>query len=149
MKRSPQGGRIALLALLLTLGLAGCVSNDEAAAAAKAEAYLAAVGGGAADRGWSFLLPGERDSVFADEKTYRAQAESSDWDDFTWEVVEAQCDDGACTVWLAIPQAEALPAVLTEGAIRYRNDGVPAGANASLVVLQRGLLGDGVSLSQG
>ncbi len=131
------------------MALAGCVSNDEAAAVAKAAAYLDAVRGGAADRGWSLLLPSDRASVFTDEPTYTSLAASSDWDGFTWEVIEARCDDGACTVWLAIAGPDTIPDVLARGAVRHREDGVPPGANASLVVLQRGILGEGISLSQG
>lgn len=125
------------------MSTAGCQNNDEADAVARVESYLDAASGAADDRGWS-LLAGDRDAIFGERDDYVDLALGSAWDRFEWRIVDAHCDDGACTVWIEVPGEEVIPDVLARGIVTYRVDHVPEGANATILVSQQGMFGDGV-----
>lgn len=133
----------SLVLLALAVGATGCQNNDEAEAVARVESYLDAASGAADDRGWS-LLAGDRDAIFGERDDYVALAFQGDWDRFEWRVVDAHCDDGACTVWIEVPSEDAIPDALARGIVTYRVDHVPEGANATILVSQQGMFGDGV-----
>lgn len=131
---------------LILVALPGCQNNSESDAAAKVERYLYAAAGNAPDRGWSLLLPADREQVYGDRDAYLAEAEASDWEVFSWEYVDAHCDDGVCAVWFHVPSRGAIPDVLARGPVLYREQGVPEGANVWMMVTQRGPFGDGVTV---
>ena len=132
--------------VVILIALPGCQNNSESDATAKAEAYLHAAAGSAPDRGWSLLLPADRERIYGDRDAYLAQAQESEWDAFSWEYIHSRCDDGVCAVWLAVPSREAIPDVLASGPVFYREDHTTEGANAVVHVMQRGPFDDGVSV---
>lgn len=78
---------------LLVLGCA--VRIDRTGEATQlAERYLAAVGGGTKDRGWSLLHPDARRDMFGDSvDRYLNAVAASDWTDFRFSVESAVADD--------------------------------------------------------
>lgn len=88
--------------------MTACSSTPDrrTAAASTVNAYLSAVRGGAADRGWTLLAEELRGKAFADEETYRRLAETADWSDFGWHVSDVVLDDPTLAiVTLGLPSA--------------------------------------------
>ena len=139
--------RPAACALVGLLARSACQNNSEADAIDVVEAYLFAAAGDEPDGGWS-RLTGEREALLGTRKEYLQAVAESSWDGFRWDVVEALCDDGACNVWLAVPSDDSIPRALRHWVVRFREDDVPPGANAVVVVSQRGLFGRGVVVGE-
>jgi len=108
-------------------------------------AYLEAVAGAEADRGWSLLLPDSR-RAYDGRDQYVELTMAADWEDFSWRLAEPEssyCEDGGvyCQVRLHIagePPAFLLEAPNSKPADRLRtitlDEGDGAAGNAWIVV---------------
>jgi hypothetical protein len=79
-------------------------------------AYLEAAAGGAADRGWSLILPSSR-SAYDSEDQYVQLAESAAWDEFSWRLAEpaaSHCEDGGLYCQIRLHVTGEPPAFLLE-----------------------------------
>lgn len=91
------GRRRRLIALVLVgLLIAGCTPRQDRSKEATqlAEQYLAAVAGGADDRGWSLLHPDARRDMFGDSvDRYLNAVAASDWTNFRFTIESVVADD--------------------------------------------------------
>ena len=135
-------------------------SNDEDAARDRAYAYLAAVSGGAEDRGWSLLMD-PSSGGFGSEADYRRAMAEADSSHCEWQLAGwARCDDGVCTLELELSNGwESVPRVLRQelqgdpGPIRNAADDSSAPReddDVLIEVIQRGWFGGiGVAVPAG
>lgn len=120
-------------------------------AVALADRYLVSLVGGEPDRGWSLLHSTAR-AEWGSEAAYVAAAESADWSQLDFTVLEAiYCDDGIiCPVALDLPGGvESVPQAFRSSdgrnsmGILFREvDGLPGNAELT-VVLSDFLRGEG------
>src|SRR5262245_48302461 len=106
---------VVVLAIVL-VGCGGPPDNPARRAQARqvAEAFVRAVSGGEADRGWSLLHPYSRDD-WANQAPWVEAAADADWSRFAFTVLEARyCDDGViCPIDLEFPAgASSVPAFI-------------------------------------
>lgn len=162
-REGPSKRVVAAFVVAVAAVLSACTGPSDAPdkqeqAARWADAYLQAVSGAAEDRGWSLLHPGSQQQ-WKDEAAYVAAAESADWSEFTFEVLDTlYCDDGVmCQVLVDVPGGlDAAPNFLRipekDGAVGLRFDEeetIPGNARMAVWLpdLLRGpggvMLGDG------
>jgi hypothetical protein len=122
-------------------------NNSQADARARATDYLTAVTGGNEDRGWT-LLEGSGRAEYASEEAYRHMMGAADWSRFSWEVADAHCDDGVCTLILRLPNGRSsIPEEAWSdgpgdpGFLIATKESTDGAVQASIDVLQRGWFG--------
>lgn len=135
-RRTSHALLIAMAAAIIVIVIAGPGLPILSGAADTAEEYLHAACDESGDRGWNLLVADQRTARYGNKEQYLAMADASDCGRFRWRVVHTSCDDGACVMWLSVPDAEAIPAFLAYGPVTYREEKVPPGANAAMAVVR-------------
>jgi hypothetical protein len=108
---SMRGSAVAVALLLAALAAAGCsvgTEGDVSTARRRAGEYLSALVGGAADHGWSLILPDSR-RAYASREQYIELAQQTEWTRFSWRFVDEghYCQDGGvyCVVRIEVDEA--------------------------------------------
>jgi hypothetical protein len=106
-------------AAVLVVGLASCLGSDPAL---RLDAYLRAVAGAEADRGWSYLGEHIQSEAYGgDQARYVADAEAADWSALRWtDPSVVQENDGAVLVEVQLESdVDSVPDFLLEKRILH------------------------------
>jgi len=130
---------------LLLVSMAACRESD-VTAFREVDRFLAAAQSHSGDAGWSLLSAGQRERIYGSRQEYLDLISTSDWSRFRWSIIDERCDDGVCTVWLLVPDREAIPHALVP-VIHLASHGVAPGSNAVVETVERWPFDSGIIFS--
>lgn len=118
------------VAMMFSLG--SCVDASRTEARATAASFLEAACGEHDMHGWD-LIDGRRSDAYPSRDAY-LRAAAKGCNGFEWSIVEVNCGDGVCTVWLNATDPRAVPDFLAGRIVDTVIDHQPTGANAAMNV---------------
>jgi hypothetical protein len=121
----------ATAATMLMVFLGSCVDTSQEGARTTAASFLEAACGGHDLRGWELIE--EPSKAYPSLDAY-LEAAANGCNGFDWSIVEVNCGDGVCTVWLDATDPLAVPGFLAGRLVDTVLDHQPAGANAAMNV---------------